>query len=333
MVAKTNGDVQETGRRVGHKKIKPAALAQVTAVFPGFDDLRGRLTPGTLYEYAHAAVQYLAFCQGDPPAAWDPGTLRTWRRWMVDHSEYSPYSINVRLAAVKSLIRASARMGALPASVDADFQLLENVSNNALKHRIKRPQTLLSPQEVRAICRAPDPSSLQGLRDRAFLLTLASSGCRISEVVSLQTHQIVRHKGRLLLEVWGKGQERERYALVSTEAYDWLQRWLRARDRLFESPWFFTAFWPCGRGQRRIPTGKPLSAAGASGVFMKHAVAAGVPHAHPHAFRKFVGTEVAERFGVRAAQRILGHKLLQTTEQFYVLDFDKHLAKVSDDLF
>lgn len=276
-------------------------------------------------------MHYLAFCQGDPAVAWDPGSLRTWRLWMVDHSAYSPYTINMRLAAVRSLIRASARMGALPASVDADFQLLEKVSNNALKHRIKRPQTLLSPQEVRRICRAPDPSSLQGLRDRALLLCLASSGCRVSEVVSLQTHCVMRRKERLVLQVWGKGQERERYALLLQEALAWMQRWLGARDQWVESPWFFMTFWPGERGQRRIPTGKPLTPEGAYCVFKQHAAAVGLAHAHPHDFRKFVGTEVAEKFGLRQSQKALGHKLLQTTEQFYV--FDQLLAKVTDDLF
>jgi hypothetical protein len=50
MVAETNGEVQDTARRVRRKRaITPEMLAQVTAVFPGFADLHGRLTPSTLY--------------------------------------------------------------------------------------------------------------------------------------------------------------------------------------------------------------------------------------------------------------------------------------------
>jgi hypothetical protein len=62
-------------------------------------------------------------------------------------------------------------------------------------------------------------------------------------VVSLHKQHIVRCKDRLLLEVGDKGQERERYAPLSQEALVWMERWIGARDRLVESPWFFTTFW------------------------------------------------------------------------------------------
>ena len=42
-------------------------------------------------------------------------------------------------------------------------------------------------------------------------------------------------------------------------------------------------------------------------------------HVKPHAFRRFVGTELA-RCDLRQAQRALGHKRLETTVQHYVLD-------------
>ncbi len=41
---------------------------------------------------------------------------------------------------------------------------------------------------------------------------------------------------------------------------------------------------------------------------------AGVPHWHPHQIRHTVGTEIREAHGVEAAQAVLGHKHLSTTE-------------------
>lgn len=48
----------------------------------------------------------------------------------------------------------------------------------------------LNPQQIRLLCDAPDPQTLLGLRDRALLATLASSGCSVGEVVGLQAVQI-----------------------------------------------------------------------------------------------------------------------------------------------
>ena len=58
----------------------------------------------------------------------------------------------------------------------------------------------------RRLCEAPDLHTLHGLRDRALLATLASSGCRVSEVVALTTTQIVVSAGRFQVQVMGKHQ-------------------------------------------------------------------------------------------------------------------------------
>ncbi|MEE8289881.1 MAG: hypothetical protein V3R80_00240, partial [Candidatus Tectomicrobia bacterium] len=43
-----------------------------------------------------------------------------------------------------------------------------------------------------------------GRRDRALLATLASSGCRVSEVVTLTTAQIIPRAGHFVLQIVGK---------------------------------------------------------------------------------------------------------------------------------
>src|SRR5262245_9041985 len=47
-----------------------------------------------------------------------------------------------------------------------------------------------SPMQMRLLCESPDCSTLVGWRDRALLATLASSGCRVSEVVTLTLGQL-----------------------------------------------------------------------------------------------------------------------------------------------
>jgi integrase len=104
----------------------------------------------------------------------------------------SPNTINVRLAAIKSLVKASATMGAFPALLSHEFCLVGKVKLSTLRHRLRRAKhRRYTPAEVRRLCQAPDPLTLVGLRDRALLNTMASSECRLAEVLSLTREHIV----------------------------------------------------------------------------------------------------------------------------------------------
>jgi integrase len=97
---------------------------------------------------------------------------------MVEETTLSPHTINRRVNAIKSLVKASARRGAIPSTVAADFQLIETVRVRALRLRLKPHPPLLTAEQVRQLCRLPNPLTFAGLRDRALLFTLATSGCR-----------------------------------------------------------------------------------------------------------------------------------------------------------
>ncbi len=52
------------------------------------------------------------------------------------------------------------------------------------------PTRRITAAELRRLCEAPAPDTPIGLRDRALLATLASSGCRVAEVVALTMAQL-----------------------------------------------------------------------------------------------------------------------------------------------
>jgi integrase len=159
----------------------------------------------------------------------------------------------------------------------------------------------------------PEPHTLRGLRDRALLATLASSGCRVSEVVALTTAQIHARAGRFLLQVLGKHQVTPRQAPLSQEAYSLLTAWLAQRP--VASAAVFTSF--AGRGARLTAT--PLSTTAVRQLVQHYAAAVGLPPVTPHDFRRFVGTQLAKR-NVRQAQKALGHAHIETTAKHYILD-------------
>jgi integrase len=141
----------------------------------------------------------------------------------------SPHTINTRLSGIKTLVRVSAACGQLDRTVSYDFALVEKVKLSALRARLKtRTHRRYTPAEIRALCNAPDAATLTGLRDRALLATLASSGCRITEVLGLTRDHIVPFGDGWGLQVPGKGQSQERLTPLSQEAYRWMQRWLTA---------------------------------------------------------------------------------------------------------
>jgi integrase len=248
---------------------------------------------------------------------------------MVDGTTLSPNTINRRLNAVKALVKATAALGHLDTGLAYEFSLVEKCKVATLRTRLN-PHTrrLLTPAQVRALCLAPNPSTFSGLRDRALLYTLASSGCRISELATLQRTHIVPLGPSWGLTVLGKGQATERLAPLAPDAYHWIQRWLAKRDAVLTSAWVFTA---CDYGRPDHPVGHPLTPQTIGSRVKRYARQIGLPHISAHHLRKFCGTQIAQKFGPRQGQKALGHKLFATFETYYLLD--QLEGGLSDDLF
>ena len=146
-----------------------------------------------------------------------------------------------------------------------------------------------------------------------MLLTLASSGCRVSEVVTLTTPQLVSREGHFFVEVLGKNQTETRLAPLTSEAYASIEAWLARRP--VEGEAIFTSF--AGRGLR--PTARPMHLSSAWRVVARYARQSGLQHISPHSLRRFVGTQVAKK-DLRQGQKILGHADIGITARHYLLD-------------
>ena len=286
------------------------------ALFPSPQLLTGRLAASTVAMYTRDCAAYVAFCGYDGVVAVQAETLRRWRTYLVEDTRLSPHTINRMLAAVKRVLKEAAVQGIVERDGAGACAEVEGVSVAALRHRLKTTARVrLTPAQMRQLCEAPALSTLLGLRDRALLATLAGSGCRISEVVTLTVGQLSARDGGYVLQVLGKGQSVPREAPLSREAYAHLQTWLaqRAAQGGGATPVIFTAF----AGPR--PTARRLTAGAAWCAVRKYALQCGLEHVKPHDFRRFVGTQLAKR-DIRQAQKALGHKRLETTAQHYVLD-------------
>lgn len=286
--------------------------------------LAGQLAPSSIEMYRRDFAAYVEFA-GERTRALDPATLAQWRTHLAQATDKSPNTINRMLSAVKRIMREAATQGYIKHEHAAAFDHISGVKAAALKDRIKQnARVRIEPSEMRTVCDLPEMERLIGLRDTALLATLASSGLRVSELVTL-THSQIRAKGKsYIVMVRGKNDVEPREAPLSREAHRHIQTWLDARP--IDSDYIFTAF--DGRGARLSE--RPLSPTATWNIVRKYAQEAGLDHVKPHDFRRFVGTQLA-RTNIRNAQKALGHKRLETTARHYVLD--ELEAGLTDDLY
>lgn len=298
---------------------KPAAQQQVTTYSGVIDNmgnwLAGQLTESTIEMYRRDVKVYQQYADDTEQDALNPHTLGNWRDSLVLDTTMSPNTINRMLAAVKRTIRQAANKEVVSQPVAQAFKETEGVQVKALKGRLQKNRRVrIEPEEMRQICDAPDGDTLIDARDRALLATMASSGLRASEISTLTPEQIRKQDDGYIIQVIGKTDIEPRDAHLSTEAYALITEWLKGRN--IASPYIFTAF--SGRGESRL-TDRNMSETAIWKVVKKYGRKRKTPTIKPHDFRRFVGTQLAER-DIRKAQLALGHKSIETTARHYVLD-------------
>jgi integrase/recombinase XerC len=163
----------------------------------------------------------------------------------------------------------------------------------------------LTGDEIARLLAAPRPAAAGGLRDRAILELMYSSGVRVRELVSLDDGDL--DLANATIRVRGKGR-RERLGIVGSHARAALRAWLAVRPRP-----------TAARGPRPLFTnrlGGRLSVRGVARLLEKHLLAADLGgRASPHTLRHSFATHLLDAGAdIRSVQELLGHKSLVTTQ-------------------
>lgn len=282
--------------------------------------LAGLVRKSTADKYVGKLKAYVAFA-GSVENALNPATFAQWRSHMAA-GNLSPNTINLHLASVRAMLKEAASQGYISHETAEQFAAVRGVKVSAMKDKLKKDaRTKIAPEDMRRLCEAPQADTLVGKMHRALLLTMASSGARISEVVTLKPAQIeARRKGKVesfVIVVSGKTDTGNREAPLSSEAFQAIQEWLTARAVVgVASEFIFTGF--SGRGGRD-PRSTHITTEAAWQTVKRYAEQCQLAHVKPHDFRRFVGTTLAKT-NPRQAQKALGHKDIGTTYKHYVLD-------------
>ncbi len=225
------------------------------------------------------------------------------RRDVIHHLEQlieaglSGRSIGRHLAALRAFYRFLAAEGKISRNPTEELE-----SPRPLKHL----PTPLSATEVEALLEAPDASSPRGLRDRAILETLYSTGMRVSEIASVRLEEVNLRMG--YLRCTGKG-SKERIVPLGSQAAHWLERYvLEVRPGLD----------PGGRSVLLFPgrRGRPLTRQALWKAIRGYGWRAGIrTRLHPHRVRHSFATHLLEHGAdLRAVQQMLGHADISTTQ-------------------
>jgi integrase/recombinase XerD len=204
-----------------------------------------------------------------------------------------------RLQALRGFLRHSLREGWVHEDLAAHIDI----------PRVSAPLPKpLSTSEARQVLAFDHGSTEPGLRDAALVYFLLSTGCRISEALSVKRSQI-SNEGRLVVK--GKG-SKERMVHLTPEAVEAVRTYLAARhDR--ESALFLNYdHSSSARGKRQ------LTSAGARHILRRLRRATGVERLKsPHVLRHTTATELLTITGnVRLVQEVLGHANLNTMQGY-----------------
>jgi integrase/recombinase XerD len=199
------------------------------------------------------------------------------------------------------------------------YLLLENLVQKDPTELIENPKTgrklpvFLTIEEINKLIDSIDLSKPEGVRNKAILETLYSSGLRVSELTGLKVSQTFLDIG--LLKITGKG-NKERLVPLGGSAVKHIRIYLdNWRNKIKIKSGFDDILFLNNRG-----TG--ISRVMIFYIIKNQMKAAGIKKAiSPHTFRHSFATHLIEGGAdLRAVQAMLGHESITTTEIYTHLD-------------
>lgn len=204
---------------------------------------------------------------------------------------------------------------------DRDITSLPSSKVKLPKGAKKDSVKFLTLDQVEKLLSMPDIKTESGLRDRAIMETLFSTGLRIAELTALNRDQInlKRVDETFELSITGKG-NRTRPVFFSPRALGWIKKYIVTRQDM-DNPLFVNLV--------SKKEGKRLSARAIQTFISRYAKMAALPiEVTPHVLRHTYATDLlAQGVDLRMVQEFLGHKNIATT-QIYTHVTNKRLRDV-----
>ena len=178
------------------------------------------------------------------------------------------------------------------------------------------PKGLLSIAQIETVINQADVGTPEGVRDRAMMETLYSTGIRRFELAGVKVFDIDIERGALMVRM-GKG-AKDRLIPIGDRACAWIDKYLReVRPELASAADDHTLFLD--------EDGRPFQPGRLGDRIKRYLTAGGVTQAGScHLFRHACATHMLENGAdIRFIQAILGHASLHTTEIYTQVSLTK----------
>ena len=276
---------------------------------------RSQKTAENYYLYLQRLIE---FAGDEPITTLNAELVRKWRLWLnryesANGEPLSTITQSYHLIALRSFLSYCSKRG------------IETLTPEKIElPKVRKKQvSFLNGDEVIRLIEAIKTQDDAGIRDRAIIELLFSSGLRVSELVNLNRDHINLKRGEFTVR--GKGQK-DRPVFVSPEASEWLAAYLQTRADSYV-PLFirYTGSQPSdARGEDMRLTPRTIQR-----IVSKYARLAGITkHVSPHTMRHSFATDLLMNGAdLRSVQSMLGHSNIATT-QVYTHVTDPHLKEV-----
>jgi len=207
----------------------PTSLTRYIREFLEYLEVEKGRSQKTIQNYDHYLRRFLEFSDEITPEQIDQELIHNYRlflnRLTDSHGhELKKITQNYHIIALRSFLK----------------YLAKNDINTLSAEKVELPKTemrqvaFLAPEELEEMFAQVKTNTLKGLRDRAILETLYSTGLRVSELCKLEREQINLEKCEFAVR--GKG-SKIRVVFISPTAKLWLEKYLQMRTD--ENPYVF----------------------------------------------------------------------------------------------
>ena len=274
----------------------------------------------TIQNYHHYLIRLSDYAGEINVSEIDQELIRKWRLWLNrlgtnTSDELGKTTQNYHLIALRSFLRFCGKRG-IPALAPDKIELAKTQRTKV---------TFLTQDELHRLMEQPKTDTINGLRDRAILELLFSSGLRVSELVGLDKDHINLKRREFMVR--GKGQK-DRPIFISPEAADWIHKYLDMRKDNVR-PLFIRY-----SGKKEVDLSgnyHRLTPRSVQRMVSRYALLAGITkHVSPHTLRHSFATDLLMNGAdLRSVQAMLGHSNIATT-QIYTHVTDPHLKAIHE---
>lgn len=292
-------------------------LASSITDFLEYLELERNVSQLTVRNYDHYLRRFQEFAGEIEPGQIDQELARRYRLYLSRYTDQADQPLkrvtqNYFLIALRSYLKYLARK-------DIDTLSPEKVE---LGKAEPRPLKVLPDSDLRRLLAAPPISTPEGLRDKAILETLFSTGLRVSELVKLDRGQV--NLDRREFGVIGKG-GKGRVVFLSDAAVEWIKRYLEGRQDDWKPIFIrYSGAAPTAEGINMRLTTRSVQR-----IVEKYVKKMGLPvKASPHTLRHSFATDLLiNGADLRSVQELLGHANISTT-QIYTHITNRQLGDV-----